>query len=81
MRNTPSAPLVADPLNSSPFTTLKATAFTPMPMASVSTAVAVKIGLRRSCRAECLRSCRRVPIYTTDERSSRNVESGTVPVF
>ena len=47
MRYTPSAPLVADPLNSNPFTTLNATAFTPMPMASVSTAVAVKIGFRR----------------------------------
>ena len=81
MRNTPSAPLVADPLNNSPFTTLKATAFTPMPMASVSTAVAVKIGLRSSWRDACLKSCRGVPIYTTDERSSQNVESGTDPVF
>jgi hypothetical protein len=48
MRAASPATLLANPLNSRAFTTLKATVFTPMPMASVRMAVAVKAGLRRS---------------------------------
>ncbi len=50
MRPAPGVSRVADRLKSRALTTLKATALTPMPTASVSAAVAMNAGRRRSCR-------------------------------
>ncbi len=56
MRPRSSLERILESLNSSPFTTVNATALTPMPMASVSTAIRVNTGRRQSCLMECLRS-------------------------
>src|SRR5262245_27963778 len=69
MRPTSPAVLTGDPRKSRPFTTVKATALTPIPMASVRTAVSVKRGRRRSCRPAYFRSSKVIWTETDAARS------------
>ena len=50
-----------------PFTTLKMTAFAPIPIAKVKIATIAKPGLRRSMRALKRKSCQSVPIHGSQE--------------